>query len=69
MSIIGEFKKYSGLISVDGKLFYIAQQPWVFTASLKQNIIFGSPFIQEKFDRIVDACSLRKVSCYFSRNL
>jgi ATP-binding cassette subfamily C (CFTR/MRP) protein 4 len=54
-------KTYTGSIDIKGKIFYVSQQPWVFTASIKQNIIFGKPYDKEKFDKIVEACSLKKV--------
>lgn len=39
---------------------YISQQAWIFTASIKQNILFGNEWDKEKFDRICEVCSLRK---------
>ncbi len=61
LAILNELENYTGKVSVNGKVFYISQQPWVFTATIKQNITFGKPFDKEKFDRVVEACSLRKV--------
>lgn len=62
MSLLGELENYEGHISARGKIFYISQQPWVFTASIKQNILFGLDYEKEKFERVVEACSLKKVS-------
>ncbi len=61
LALLGELKTYLGDVNVKGKMFYVSQQPWVFTASIKQNIIFGNPYDKEKFDRVVDACCLKKV--------
>ena len=60
MGLIGELENYTGLIDVKGKVAYISQQAWIFTASIKQNILFGNEFDQKKFDRIVQVCSLKK---------
>nr|QUF59454.1 ATP-binding cassette transporter Abcc4-1 [Brachionus angularis] len=60
LGILGELEKYTGKIYSNGKIFYLTQQPWLFTASIKQNITFGSEYVKEKFDKIVEVCSLKK---------
>ncbi len=60
LALLGELKTIKGNVDVKGKIFYVSQQPWVFTASIKQNIIFGHPYDKAKFDRIVEVCSLKK---------
>lgn len=60
LSLLGELKSYTGTVDVRGKVFYVSQQPWVFTASIKQNIIFGNVFDKKKFDKIIEVCSLKK---------
>nr|APD26517.1 ATP-binding cassette transporter subfamily C member 4 X1 protein [Brachionus koreanus] len=60
LGMVGELENYTGQIFKKGKIFYLTQQPWVFTASIRQNITFGLPYIKEKFDKIVDVCSLKK---------
>ena len=59
--MMGELEDYLGSIGVSGKLFYISQQAWIFPASIRQNILFGMPYVKEKFDKIFEACSLKKV--------
>jgi ATP-binding cassette, subfamily C (CFTR/MRP), member 4 len=58
LSIIGEMEKMSGNVEIKGSVFYVAQEPWIFTSSLKQNILFGKPFDRTKFDKITKACCL-----------
>ena len=60
MGLLGEIKNTSGSLKVDGSVFYVPQEPWIFTASVRQNIIFGKPFIKEKFHRVIKACSLEQ---------
>jgi len=38
---------------------YVAQQAWIQNATVRDNILFGQPFDEERYDRIVDACALR----------
>lgn len=58
--IIGEMKKVSGKVTVNGKLAYCPQQAWIQNASLRDNITFGNPFDKTKYDHVIDICSLRK---------
>jgi ABC-type bacteriocin/lantibiotic exporter with double-glycine peptidase domain len=59
LSIANEVDKTEGQIAVNGRVFYVSQQPWIFPASIKQNITFGNEFIKEKFDQIIDVCALK----------
>ena len=65
LAIISELENYTGRVSTNGKIFYVPQQPWIFTSSIKQNILFGKKYVKEKFDKVVEACSLRQVKQYF----
>ena len=61
MTLLGEIKSIKGNMKVDGSIFYVQQEPWIFSASLRQNITFGMPYIRKKFNEIVKACSLDEV--------
>lgn len=64
LSLIDEMQKVSGRIHIKGSVFYVPQEPWIFTASFKQNILFGKPYDQKKFDKIVKICCLDEVNIY-----
>ncbi|KAG0225881.1 hypothetical protein BGW41_004479, partial [Actinomortierella wolfii] len=57
--IIGDMYVRRGSVSVCGRLAYVPQQAWIINATLKDNIVFGMPFDQDKYDRIVFACGLK----------
>jgi ATP-binding cassette subfamily C (CFTR/MRP) protein 4 len=59
--MLGELENYTGTVGFGGKMFYISQQAWIFPATLKQNILFGMPYIKEKFENVIEVCSLKKV--------
>jgi|GEM_PF-161369 len=46
------------VIGINGTLAYASQVPWIQNASVKENIIFGSTFDEEWYDRVVVSCSL-----------
>jgi len=42
-----------------GSVAYVAQEAWIQNATLRDNILFGKPFDEERYNRILDACALR----------
>lgn len=38
---------------------YAAQQPWLQHASIKANILFGSPYDDERYSEAIECCALR----------
>ncbi|KAL8559263.1 hypothetical protein ACOMHN_040387 [Nucella lapillus] len=60
MAILGELQASSGSVSVKGKVAYISQQAWVFSGSVRQNILFGSTYNKGRFDSVVRASALQK---------
>ncbi|KAG0238515.1 Multidrug resistance-associated protein 1 [Actinomortierella wolfii] len=58
-SIIGEMYKRQGTVRVRGRIAYAAQQAWIVNATVRDNIVFGRPFDQEKYDRIIYAAGLQ----------
>ncbi|XP_071159454.1 ATP-binding cassette sub-family C member 4-like isoform X3 [Mytilus edulis] len=60
MSVLGEIPLVNGDVKVHGRISYVAQQPWVFSASVRQNIVFGNKYEQSKYNRILKACALNK---------
>ena len=37
---------------------YCSQDPWIMSTTVRENIIFGKPFVQERYDRACAACAL-----------
>ena len=60
MTMIGELPLSGGKLSLDGVLSYSPQTPWVFSGSVKENILFGRPLDQNRYDAVLEACDLRK---------
>ena len=59
-ALSGELQDSSGTISYDGTLVYVPQLAWLFSGTLRENILFGEPYDEAKYTRIVDACALKE---------
>ncbi|KAF7881233.1 uncharacterized protein EAF02_007124 [Botrytis sinoallii] len=57
-ALLGDLWKVKGQVVVHGKTAYVAQQPWVMNASVKENILFGHRFDPTFYDKTVKACAL-----------
>ncbi|CAG8850066.1 38145_t:CDS:2, partial [Gigaspora margarita] len=58
LALIGEMKKKTGEIVFGGNISYCPQTAWIQNGTLRENITFGLPFDQEKYQRAVRACCL-----------
>ncbi|CAI5775246.1 canalicular multispecific organic anion transporter 1 [Podarcis lilfordi] len=57
-AMLGEMENIKGQINVQGSIAYVSQQAWIQNATLKDNILFGSPFDEARYQQVIDACAL-----------
>jgi ATP-binding cassette, subfamily C (CFTR/MRP), member 1 len=57
-SILGDLWKTKGEVVVRGRIAYVAQQPWVMNASVKENIVFGHRWDPYFYNQTIEACAL-----------
>ena len=58
MSILREISPISGTVSSRGSIAYASQEPWILTLSIRENILFGEPFDEDWYLRVIEACAL-----------
>lgn len=58
-ALIGDMYKYQGSIQVRGSVAYVSQQAWILHSSVKDNILFGKPLCQDRYDAVIQACCLQ----------
>ncbi|XP_008142219.2 ATP-binding cassette sub-family C member 4 isoform X1 [Eptesicus fuscus] len=59
-AVLRELPPSQGLVTVNGKVAYVAQQPWVFPGTVRSNILFGKKYEKERYEKVVKACALKK---------
>lgn len=57
-AILGEMEKMRGYVGVRGQIAYIAQETWIQNINLRENIVFGQPFNETLYNRVIKACAL-----------
>uniref|UniRef100_A0A7N6BYH4 ATP-binding cassette, sub-family C (CFTR/MRP), member 3 n=1 Tax=Anabas testudineus TaxID=64144 RepID=A0A7N6BYH4_ANATE len=57
-ALLGEMEKLEGDISIRGSVAYVPQQAWIQNATLRDNILFGKPYNEQKYRCVLEACAL-----------
>lgn len=58
-AILGEMEKLKGTVNTVGSIAYVPQQAWLRNCSLRENILFGKPYVKNKYESIIKSCSLK----------
>ncbi|KAG2348012.1 ABC protein [Suillus weaverae] len=56
--LIGEMRKVSGHVSFGGRVGYCPQTAWIQNATLRDNIIFGQSFEEDRYWRVIETACL-----------
>ena len=67
MTILGELPISSGTISCIGKIALVSQTPWVYSGTLRENIVFGNKFDVQKYSKVIEVCDLEKDIASFTK--
>ncbi|XP_067123925.1 ATP-binding cassette sub-family C member 4-like [Centruroides vittatus] len=67
MSILGEIPVSSGNVIVKGKIAYASQEAWVFNESIRENILFGEEYQEEKYKTVLHITALEKDISFFPK--
>ncbi|XP_074562078.1 ABC transporter C family member 3-like isoform X2 [Curcuma longa] len=59
-SLLGEVPKISGSVRLCGTTAYVPQSSWIQSGKIQDNILFGREMDHEKYDKVLEACSLKK---------
>ncbi|KAJ4808576.1 Multidrug resistance associated protein 1 [Rhynchospora pubera] len=59
-ALLGEIPKINGSVEVYGSVAYVSQTAWIQRGTIRENIIFGKPFDEGRYEKAVKACALDK---------
>ncbi|KAJ3127767.1 hypothetical protein HK100_009566 [Physocladia obscura] len=67
MALLGELRTLSGIAvspayhqtpETGGQISYVSQSAWLMNASVKENILFGTGYDQQRYEQVLEACAL-----------
>ncbi|XP_040902367.1 multidrug resistance-associated protein 5 isoform X2 [Toxotes jaculatrix] len=58
-AILGQMTVLEGSVAVRGRLAYVAQQAWILNATLRDNILFGQEYQEDRYQSVLSTCCLR----------
>uniref|UniRef100_A0A4W5NUC7 ATP-binding cassette sub-family C member 5 n=1 Tax=Hucho hucho TaxID=62062 RepID=A0A4W5NUC7_9TELE len=57
-ALLGQMTLLEGNVAASGGFAYVAQQAWILNDSLRENILFGKEYDEDKYNAVVSACCL-----------
>ncbi|XP_037509647.1 ATP-binding cassette subfamily C member 4 isoform X1 [Rhipicephalus sanguineus] len=60
MTILGELRLSAGSAKALGRIAYASQEPWMFTGSLRNNVVFDSAYDQERYRKVIHAAAMER---------
>ncbi|XP_048086707.1 ATP-binding cassette sub-family C member 12-like isoform X1 [Alosa alosa] len=58
-SVLEQMHLLKGSVIADGTFAYVSQQAWIFHGSVRDNILMGQPFNQQRYNDVINVCSLK----------
>lgn len=59
-AMLGLMEKVSGHVTVKGSIAYVTQQAWIQNMTLRDNILFGKAFNEQRYLTALEACALKR---------
>lgn len=60
LAVLGHLREMCGQVLRDGNCAYVGQRPWIWTASIRDNIVFKEPFQHKRYYSAVHNCALNE---------
>ncbi|KAG6375249.1 ABC transporter type 1, transmembrane domain-containing protein [Boletus reticuloceps] len=58
-AIVGDMRKVEGEVVLSGTVAYAAQNPWILSATVRENILFSHTYDESFYNLVIEACALK----------
>ena len=58
-AILGNMHTIEGACHINGSFAYAAQEPWIFNATMEENILFGQVMDKDRYKKVIKKCCLQ----------
>ncbi|XP_018576132.1 probable multidrug resistance-associated protein lethal(2)03659 isoform X2 [Anoplophora glabripennis] len=58
--LLRELPLNAGRVDIGGSISYASQESWLFVSSVRNNILFGRPYIKNRYKDVVKVCALER---------
>ncbi|CAA6672830.1 unnamed protein product [Spirodela intermedia] len=59
-AILGELNRVSGSVEVFGSIAYVSQTSWIQSGTIRDNILYGKPMEETRYEMVIRSCALDK---------
>lgn len=60
LSLMNEIHVKADCHAINGRLSYAAQEPWILNTSIRENILFGKSYDEERYKRVLHVTTLER---------
>lgn len=58
LALLSELKYCEGSVKLAGSCAYVEQEPWIISATVRENILMGKPLEEKRYHEVCEACCL-----------
>ena len=62
--LLRELPAMSGSVTLRGSVAYASQESWVYSATIRENVLFGLSYRADWYNTVMEACALDKVHVF-----
>ncbi|XP_038662587.1 multidrug resistance-associated protein 9-like [Scyliorhinus canicula] len=59
-ALLGQMNLQKGVVAANGSFAFVSQQAWIFHGTVRENILFGKMYDEERYKKVLEACCLQQ---------